>query len=69
MQEWQAIHPSVISPFYRTISSKLNPTVVLFLVGVNDIGRDDLNDSDKSNMTDNYPNIFTFLSKKANCVM
>lgn len=45
--------------------SSLKPTFVLFLVGINDIGRNDLNDSDKSNMTDSYSNFFTFLSKKS----
>lgn len=44
---------------------KLKPKLILFLVGVNDIERDDLNDSDKSNMTNRYKNILTFLSKRS----
>lgn len=44
---------------------KLKPAVVLFLIGCNDVERDDLNASDKSNMTGKYKTVFTFLSKKS----
>ncbi len=44
---------------------KLKPHVILFLIGCNDIERDDLNLSDNSNMADKYKNIFTFFSKKS----
>ena len=45
--------------------SKLKPKVAVFLVGCNDIGRDDLTGSDKSNMQGYYANFFTFLSKNS----
>lgn len=44
---------------------KLKPQVILFLIGCNDIERDDLSTSDNSNMADKYGNIFAFLSKKS----
>ena len=42
----------------------LKPSLVIFMEGANDVGRDDLTESDKANMPDRYHNIFTFLSKK-----
>jgi lysophospholipase L1-like esterase len=42
---------------------KLKPDVILFLIGCNDIERDDVTDSDASNMVNSYTNVFTFLSK------
>lgn len=45
--------------------SKLKPQVVIFLIGCNDLEREDLNSSDKSYMVDKYKNIFTFLSKSS----
>lgn len=44
---------------------KLKPKVILFLIGCNDIERDDLSLSDKSNMTGHYKDFFTYLSKKS----
>jgi len=45
--------------------SSIKPKVVLFLVGCNDIGRDDLTESDKSNMKGYYAGFSTFLSKNS----
>jgi lysophospholipase L1-like esterase len=45
--------------------SKLKPKLALFLIGANDIGRDDLTESDKSSMQGHYANFFTFLSKNS----
>ena len=44
---------------------KLHPKVILFLIGCNDINRDDLNESDKANMTGYYKTIFTFFTKNS----
>ncbi|AXY75436.1 SGNH/GDSL hydrolase family protein [Paraflavitalea soli] len=44
---------------------RLKPKVILFLVGCNDIERDDLTSSDNANMANKYKNVFTFLSKKS----
>jgi lysophospholipase L1-like esterase len=43
----------------------LKPDYSIILVGVNDIGRDDLTDSDKSNSAMHHKNIFTYLSRKS----
>jgi lysophospholipase L1-like esterase len=43
----------------------LHPDYVLFLVGVNDIRRNDLNESDKSNSSTHYKTFLTFLSKNS----
>ena len=43
---------------------KLHPKIIIFLVGCNDVGREDLNDSDKSSMVNYYRSLLTFLSKK-----
>jgi len=44
---------------------KLKPDVIIFLIGCNDIERDDLTESDESNMVNKYKNVFTFISKKS----
>lgn len=43
--------------------SKIRPKFVVFLVGVNDMRRDDLSDSDKSNMAGHYKTVLTFISR------
>jgi lysophospholipase L1-like esterase len=45
--------------------SKLHPKAALFLIGANEIERDDLNASDKSNMQGYYGSFFTFFSKNS----
>ncbi|TAH04214.1 MAG: hypothetical protein EAZ16_05945 [Sphingobacteriales bacterium] len=44
---------------------QLKPTVILFLVGINDVARTDLTDSDKSTIKSAYKNIGSFLSQNS----
>jgi lysophospholipase L1-like esterase len=52
-------HIALVKDFIR----KIRPNFVLFLVGVNDMRRNDLTDSDKSNMTGYYRTVLTFISR------
>ena len=49
----------------KDLIQKIRPDVVMFLVGVNDMRRGDLTASDKSNMKDQYKNVFTFISQNS----
>ena len=48
--------------------ARIRPDMVLFLIGANDVGRDDLNSADRSNSLDHSSSLGTFLSKHSELV-
>jgi len=47
---------------------KIKPKIVMFLIGVNDVGRDDLNNYDKDNIKNIYASFSNFFTKNSEVI-